>query len=474
VEVEVDGAIPKWLDGVYLRNGPGELEGMKHLFDGYAILHKLRVSEGRAFAMHKFLDTEAYRYRRETGKMRWREFGTPITHDGIGSILREYSDYALGMFGVPNSFTDNASVNVVPHPEGRKGSALAITETINGMYEVDVATLRTVKKARYSDGVPGTLLTAHPHVTVDGDIVNVSNEVGRGYHVFRQRRGSMAREEVAFVPHIDGLAPAWIHDFALAANYAVIVESPLYINLGAMMLGKDTEHLFMDWRPERPTRVHVVSLKTGHVTTKLAPPFWTFHFQNAFESDDGSELYVDMAKFETPNVLNQLLLEPLLSEDGEEIDESHPERMTISLDPASPDQIQPEAIKKLIANPGEYGNYYEFPTISPLKHCVEYRYAYGIAAARPTNVANAIAKHDIVEGKSLSWFEEGAVPGEPRFIPRPGATDEDDGVVLSLCTGADGKAFYIFLDGKTFQEVGRAKLPYGATYGFHGSFLSSA
>lgn len=34
------------------------------MFDGYALLHKTRVQDGRVFTMHKFLKSEAFNYNR--------------------------------------------------------------------------------------------------------------------------------------------------------------------------------------------------------------------------------------------------------------------------------------------------------------------------------------------------------------------------------------------------------------------------
>lgn len=34
---------------------------------------------------------------------------------------------------------------------------------------------------------------------------------------------------------------------------------------------------------------------------------------------------------------------------------------------------------------------------------------------------------DLFGKKAKNWYEEGAVPSEPFFVPRPGATEEDDG-----------------------------------------------
>ena len=45
---------------------------------------------------------------------------------------------------------------------------------------------------------------------------------------------------------------------------------------------------------------------------------------------------------------------------------------------------------------------------------------------------NCIVRLDIKSGEHQVWAEEGTYPGEPIFVPRPGATAEDDGVLLSV------------------------------------------
>lgn len=56
------------------------------------------------------------------------------------------------------------------------------------------------------------------------------------------------------------MAGAWVHDFAMTANYAVICETPLYFNLGSLLMGTPTDYIFLDWVPTDGTRVHVVPL----------------------------------------------------------------------------------------------------------------------------------------------------------------------------------------------------------------------
>lgn len=59
-------------------------------------------------------------------------------------------------------------------------------------------------------------------------------------------------------------------------------------------------------------------------------------------------------------------------------------------------------IRRLAADGSSYGCYCEFPTVSPLVNGVRYRFSYGVAVARPSNVANALAK--VTEGTGRNSF----------------------------------------------------------------------
>lgn len=61
--------------------------------------------------------------------------------------------------------------------------------------------------------------------------------------------------------------------------------------------------------------------------------------------------------------------------------------------------------------------------------------------------------------------------GEPTFLPTPGGTAEDDGILLSLVMGRTGKSFFLVLDASSMKELARAELPYAIPYRFHGGFL---
>lgn len=78
-------------------------------------------------------------------------------------------------------------------------------------------------------------------------------------------------------------------------------------------------------------------------------------------------------------------------------------------------------------DPKEHGWGVELSTLNPVYHGREYRYIYACGACRPCNFFNSLTKIDLMKKKAKNWHEVGAVPSEPFFVARPGATDEDDG-----------------------------------------------
>lgn len=129
----------------------------------------------------------------------------------------------------------------------------------------------------------------------------------------------------------------------------------------------------------------------------------------------------------------------------------------------------------------------ELPTIHPAKYHRKYRYCYGINAGGGPEVVIAdqilkldmdhpdVGSADILQnGSGEVWREEGCVPGEPIFVPRPGGTEEDDGVVLSIVLDSTlVRSKLVILDAKTMREVGRAEMKTVMPAGFHGTFVGS-
>lgn len=76
----------------------------------------------------------------------------------------------------------------------------------------------------------------------------------------------------------------------------------------------------------------------------------------------------------------------------------------------------------------------------------------------------SLAKSDWKTGRFVRWqpAHGESCPCEPVFVQRPGAADEDDGVVLTIVINREGThSILVALDGKSFTEVARADMPQG-------------
>jgi carotenoid cleavage dioxygenase-like enzyme len=81
-------------------------------------------------------------------------------------------------------------------------------------------------------------------------------------------------------------------------------------------------------------------------------------------------------------------------------------------------------------------------------------------------------KLDTVSKVKKTWYEAGCFPSEPVFIERPGAKDEDDGVILSGVVGTGGqRSFLLVLDATDFTELARAIIPSRLPQSSHGNFF---
>ena len=89
-------------------------------------------------------------------------------------------------------------------------------------------------------------------------------------------------------------------------------------------------------------------------------------------------------------------------------------------------------------------------------------------------LAGSIMKLD-VEKKELTqtWDDPNCRATEPQFVPRPGSTLEDDGVVVFVCLGTsleNPNTALVVLD-PDLQELGRYSVPFATPVAFHGVWL---
>jgi len=78
--------VPTWVKGTYLRVGPGKFDfdkdfAVNHVLDGYALVSKFDISNGKVTFEKKFLESDAYKKALLAQKPVIGEFGTKPSPD---------------------------------------------------------------------------------------------------------------------------------------------------------------------------------------------------------------------------------------------------------------------------------------------------------------------------------------------------------------------------------------------------------
>ncbi|KAK6249050.1 hypothetical protein QUC31_020615 [Theobroma cacao] len=467
-ELVVQGEIPLWLKGTYLRNGPGiwhiEDYNFRHLFDGYATLVKLHFENGRLIAGHRQIESEAYKAARKNKKICFREFSEVPKHENFMAYVGDLAKLFSGA-----SLTDNANTGVVKLGDGR---VVCLTETQKGSLVIDPNSLETLGRFEYSDSLGGLIHSAHPIVTDSEFLTLLPDLLNPGYLVVRMEPATNERKVIGRVNCRGGPAPGWVHSFPVTEHYVIVPEMPLRYSAQNLLKAEPTPMYKFKWHPESKAFLHVMCKASGKIVTSVEVPlFVTFHFINAYEEEDEdgrvTAIIADCCEHNANTaILDQLRLQNLRSFNGQDmLPDARVGRFTIPLD-GSPFGKLESAL-----DPDEHGRGMDMCSINPANLGKKYRYAYACGAHRPCHFPNTLTKLDFVKKKAKNWHDEGAVPSEPFFVARPGVTEEDDGVVISIVSEKNGSGYALLLDGSTFEELARAKLPYGLPYGLHGCWV---
>lgn len=443
----VEGTIPEWLDGSLVRNGPGTFEAggetVDHWFDGLAMLRKFTFDAGTVRYSNRYLRTDAYEQAQRGEFDGGFATGESTLRGRIKSFL----------------FADTYdNTNIIAERLGDR--YFALTETPRWI-EFDPETLETIGDFEYTGPAPSGQL-ACGHLQADpatGELVNFEVEFGRTsqYHVYAMT----APEDRRPIASVSADEVAYMHSFALTPSYVVLTEFPFVVNpLVFFKPGRQPPFIeHFEWQPARGTRFIVIDRSTGEVIAEpRTDAYFGFHHVNAFEDDD--ELVIDLETVPDAEAVETLYLDDL--ESGLDTPAASIRRFRIDL--SGPPRITVDPI---------YEGGTALPTVSPDARLRPYRFVYSQSTdEHVTDWPDSLLKIDVETGAVREFSVPDAHCSEPIFVPRPDSTDEDDGVVLSVMLDTAAEASWLLvLDGATFEERARARLPHRLPYDFHGRFF---
>lgn len=453
---DVIGTIPTELKGTLFRNGPGLLEihgtPIRHPFDGDGMVSAISFNEGKAHLRSTFVKTKGYVEEQKTGKILYRGvFGTQKP----GGWLSNFGDLKL---------KNIANTNIIYWG----GKLLALWEAAEP-HRLDPRTLETMG-IDYLDGIlkPGDAFSAHPCVDpaseLDGGqpcLVNFAIKPGLSSKVIVYElnpQGKLLRRHEHVTPGF-----AFIHDFAITPNYCLFLQNSVTYNPLPYLLGLKGAGECVNFHPDQPTRVLVISRKPPYDLVKVleVKAGFVFHHANAFE--DGDRIYLDSICYQS---LPQI--DPSSSYQGVEFE---------TLDPGQLWRFELDLDQEKITSNMIESRCCEFPTLHGDRLGRPYRYLYLGAAHNPTGNAplQAILKIDHLTGdRCLHSFAPRGFVGEPIFVPHPEATEDDHGWVLTLVYNASRHASdLVILDGRDLKLVACLQLKHHIPYGLHGTWTES-
>jgi carotenoid cleavage dioxygenase-like enzyme len=451
IALKISGNLPEWLHGTFFRNGPALFElpkgSVQHFFDGLAMLHRFYFKGGQVLYASKFLQSEAYKSATKSGKFCFDEFGT---HQQKSLIQK-----AVGLFS--QELSDNANVNIAPIA----GSLVAMTETPSQL-KFDGRTLATLGKMIYTDNLFGQLTTAHPHYDFERrELINLLINVSATchYQIYALRDGDMQRRLIASLPVKN---PGYVHSFAITKRYIVIAEFPLLLDPMSLALSDKAYIQNYHWYGERASHYLVIDRDKGELVGSF--PYkaaFAFHQINAFEI--GDEIVLDASIYDDSSIIRAFYFAEI-KKTNHKFPRSRWERIRVNVP------------KKTVTSETLLDSVFEFPRLNYKRsNGNEYNHAFGVGQEGPESeydYLNALVKCDTRSGATKTWASAGAYPGEPVFVGKPAAKDDDEGVVLSLVSNPSaGNSYLLLLDAMTFQEIARADLPAPVSFGLHGSFI---
>ncbi|CAN7939084.1 unnamed protein product [Ixodes hexagonus] len=478
----VTGSFPPWLRGRLLRNGPGlnvvGPDRYAHSFDGLSLLRQFSVDNGEVSFRNRFLRSQAYVRNRKANRIVVSEFGTAAHPDPCAGVFER-----LATMFTPH-LTDNALVNVMPIGD----EYYAMTETPY-VHRVDPATLETLNREDLSKLVAVHTITAHPHVDPDDrSTFNVGTQMGLRPAFVLVRfppsdecpPGSESVREgkvVGKIPMQSRFFPSYTHSFAMTENWLIVVEQSVVVNVPNLFLAKVMGGTFegaLSFDPYKNARFHMMNKKTGelHPVVLEAPPFFTFHHINAYERD--REIVVDLCGFDDGSVIKSLgVADP---EAKKHFQGATVRRFVLPLDQ---DAKSPVLVKQRVLSKDVDGHALrgELPRINYERfNGRPYRFAYLVGHVDGVADKWFVSKLDVESGVWMRWQKPGWTPSEPVFVARPGAVDEDDGVVICslLDVEDENKLLFVALDARNLEQIASAEFetPSSNPLGFHGWFIS--
>ncbi|KAK8030957.1 retinal pigment epithelial membrane protein [Apiospora arundinis] len=526
VELVVKGNIPAWAAGSLYRTGPGgsSVEDTRngtlkisHWFDGLAQMHRFDILVSERSGSEDFGQVRVV----YSSRCQADEFVKRIKDAGCipSASFAQRADPCVGMFGkfmamfrrrgqlyTNIGVTVNTNMaafrNIADTSQGEtsghraRASNIFIGSDLPLFAQADPETMEAIAYIPHTALHPklkGRIGPAHGMQDPEtGDYFSFNLELGAAstYRIFQVSADTGSTTILATIAS----KAAYIHSFFLTEQYVVLcIPVAHYQWNGAKILWKGT--LLDSIAPfDESKKCHwfIVDRRNGKgvVARFTSPAAFFFHTSNAFEDKDTGDVICEVVQYPNLSIMRGMYYDILLNRDNKarEFWSDDPKsnlmatlvRYRFSIDDFHESQDKrselpsPEVILRVSAP-----HIGDLPTINEAYACRKHRFTYSMASRGLSTLFDSISKIDCETRDVLIWSAPQAhSPSEAIFVPRPSvdteahASDEDDGVLLSVVLDGVNKSSYLLcLDAKTMTELGRAECEFAVAMTLHGQHV---
>ena len=450
-EMHIEGEIPSDLNGVYLRNTENPLIAAAeryHPFDGDGMIHAISFREGHAEYRNRMVRTEGLAVELEAGAAQWSGLAESplkaVRTDGWGARTR---------------MKDASSTDVVVH----NGVALTSFYQCGDLYQLNPFTLEDMGRASWDGAFPAAGVSAHTKVDVNtGEMLFFNYQTTYPYMHYGVLS---AAGELAHYTPVPLPGPRLPHDMCFTEKYSILNDCPLHWKEDLIARGIYATAFNRD----QPTRLGVIPRYGDENDIKWfeCEATYVLHWINAYE--EGDEIIIDGYFQFDPS--------PTMAPDA-----TVDQRMFRFLDLYAM-QTKPYRwrlnMRTGAVNEGPLSDTVtEFGMINPLIAGKKYDYVYSVVPTEGWFTFEGLIKHNVSTGEEETYrLPTGVYASETVFAPRPTATSEDDGYLVTFTMDVVNDVSHCeIFDAQRLSDgpVARIRLPERICSGTHAYWADAA
>lgn len=444
--LRVEGTLPSELAGTLYRQGPGLFElfgtAYQHVFEADGAVSAVRLRDGEAWGASRLVQSEGLLEERRRGKALY-SFAAPWWR-------RYWSNHKQNK--------NTANTNVIAW----QGRIFGLMEACKPT-EISPEDLSTLGETDLGEVILGGF-SAHPHDNPKRKaLYNFGLEYDRvtNLHLYELPYKGSARRIKSFpLPF-----PPMLHDFMVTENYLLFFLSPAKLQIFRGLFSIGPWNKLFQWDPNASTEVFVIPIDRPDEMIRFSTePFYQWHFSNAYEH--GNDIVVDYVRYPDFSTFGAL-------GDGSKFGKGRGKARWGAFHRARLN-LQTRSMDSQLVWDGAC----EFPRVHPDKLTQEYRYVW--LSTEPLKeevgkVPHSLLRIDVKSGDVVTHDLDGnEYPSEPVFVPKDGATEEDEGYILSLVYEPDSHTSYLGVyDGQDINAGALAKVwfDHHIPVTFHGNWV---